>query len=234
MPDTDTAAVRCRTDDTPVRIYNRYVRLSCSGMSKVCESCGRNRPERFGLSDHPDGSRAGSLSFPKRSMAVTAKLIPLRAQNSSWMGRLQESTFTAIRFRAEAMSTGEVCEAYTLYLTSFHIDYRQTATIGAHTFALPGFCANFPDVPVGYCPGCYKPMAVPGRVIYVFQEIKQAFVVVVQIRVTEESLSSEIQRSREIQLTGNILQRPVFFLRTEEVDTHPGRPVGRSRFLSSR
>ena len=88
-------------------------------MSKVCESCGRNRPERFGLSDHPDGSRAGSLSFPKRSMAVTAKLIPLRAQNSSWMGRLQESTFTAIRFRAEAMSTGEVCEAYTLYLTSF-------------------------------------------------------------------------------------------------------------------
>ena len=26
MPDTDTAAVRCRTDDTPVRIYNRYVR----------------------------------------------------------------------------------------------------------------------------------------------------------------------------------------------------------------
>ena len=26
MPDTDTAAVRCRTDDTPVRVYNRYVR----------------------------------------------------------------------------------------------------------------------------------------------------------------------------------------------------------------
>ena len=26
MSDTDTAAVRCRTDDTPVRVYNRYVR----------------------------------------------------------------------------------------------------------------------------------------------------------------------------------------------------------------
>ena len=32
-------------------------------MSKVCESWEGNRPERSGLSDHPDGSCAGGLSF---------------------------------------------------------------------------------------------------------------------------------------------------------------------------